>query len=109
MFHINGVKWRVKFVPSGSEVLTRSDGSITIGVTDNLTRTIYLDETLHGRKLKKVICHELTHAAMFSYDIELNIDQEEVIADLIATYGQEIIDKTNSIFSRLNKNKGTLN
>ncbi len=108
MFYINGIKWRIKFVPSGSELLMRSDSSITIGVTDSLTRTIYLDETLRGRKLKKVICHELTHAAMFSYGINLNIDQEEVIADLIATYGQEIIDKTNSIFDRLNKNRGTL-
>ncbi len=106
MFSINGIKWRIKFVPSGSELLMRSDGSVTIGVTDNLTRTIYLDETLRGKKLKKVICHELTHAAMFSYEIELNIDQEEIIADLIATYGQEIIDKTNSIFNRLNKNRG---
>lgn len=108
MFHINGVQWRIKFVPSGSKLLTRSDGSITIGVTDDVTRTVYLDETLRGKKLKKVICHELTHAAMFSYGIDLNIDQEEVIADLIATYGQEIIDKTNSIFDRLNKNRGTL-
>ncbi|MCM1324364.1 MAG: hypothetical protein NC218_09390 [Acetobacter sp.] len=103
MFFINGIKWRVQFVPSGCELLMRSDGSITIGVTDNDTRTISLDESLSGRKLKKVICHELTHAAMFSYGIELSIDQEEVIADLIATYGQEIISKTNSIFNRLNK------
>lgn len=108
MFYINGVKWRIKFVPSGSELLMRSDGSVTIGVTDNLTRTIYLDETLRDRKLKKVICHELTHAAMFSYGIDLNIDQEEVIADLIATYGQEIIDKTNSIFDRLKTKRETL-
>lgn len=34
---------------------------------------------------------------MFSYNIELNIAQEEVLADLIATYGQEIIAITNSI------------
>lgn len=85
----------------------RSDGSITIGVTDNDTRIISLDENLHGKKLKKVICHELTHAAMFSYGVDLNIDQEEIIADLIATYGQEIIHKTNTIFDRLNKKQGT--
>lgn len=108
MFSINGVQWRIKFVPSGSELLMRSDGSITIGVTDSFTRTIYLDETLRGKKLRKVICHELTHAAMFSYNIDLNIDQEEIIADLIATYGKEIIDKTDSIFNRLYENRGIL-
>jgi len=37
--------------------------------------------------MKKVLCHELTHAAMFSYGIELSIEQEELLADLIATYG----------------------
>lgn len=53
--------------------------------------------------MKKVLCHELTHAAMFSYGIELSIEQEELLADLIATYGQEIINMTNSIFNRLKK------
>ena len=48
---------------------------------------------------------------MFSYDIELSLEQEELLADLVATYGAEIIYKTNSIFKRLkeNKNKGTWN
>lgn len=55
--------------------------------------------------MKKVLCHELTHAAMFSYDVELNVDQEELLADLIATYGQEIIHTTNKIFSRLKENR----
>ena len=34
--------------------------------------------------------------------------QEELLADLIATYGQEIINMTNSIFNRLKKD-GELN
>lgn len=38
---------------------------------------------------------------MFSYNVELNIQQEELLADLIATYGQEIIDITNKIFTRM--------
>lgn len=65
------------------------------------TRTIYIDSTLNGKFLKKVLCHELTHAAMFSYGIELSIEQEELLADLIATYGEEIILITNKIFKKL--------
>ena len=38
-------------------------------------------------KLRKVLCHEVTHAAMFSYHVNLELSQEELIADLIATYG----------------------
>jgi hypothetical protein len=32
---------------------------------------------------------------MFSYDVWLKYDEEELLADLVATYGQEIIDITN--------------
>ena len=38
---------------------------------------------------------------MFSYNVDINIDQEELIADLIATYGSEIIDVTNRIFGKI--------
>lgn len=101
MFFINEVKWHLEFVPHDSELLMRSDGSRTIGMTDNLTKIIYIDETLHGKKLRKVLCHELTHAAIFSYGVELDIMQEELLADLIATYGEEIINITNKIFKKL--------
>jgi hypothetical protein len=47
------------------------------------------------------ICHEITHAAMFSYNVELSPDQEELLADLIATYGDEIIFITNKIFKKI--------
>ena len=46
--------------------------------------------------MKKVICHEVAHAAMFSYEVYLDPAQEEILADLIATYGHEIIYITNN-------------
>jgi len=51
--------------------------------------------------LKKVITHEIVHAAMFSYEVYLSPDQEEIIADIIATYGEEIINITNKVFKKL--------
>lgn len=51
--------------------------------------------------LKRVLCHEITHAAMFSYNVELTYEQEELLADLLATYGSEIISITNEIFKKL--------
>lgn len=103
MFRINGITWYVKFVPSHDETLMRSDGTIAIGMCDNNMHTIYINETLSGRLLKKVLCHEITHAAMFSYDIDLTLEQEEVIADLIASYGEEIIHITDTIFNKLRR------
>ena len=42
-------------------------------------------------------------AAMFSYKIYLSSDQKELLADLIATYGEEIIFITNKIFKKIQK------
>lgn len=101
MFFINGVGWKINYVPQNFPLLQRMNGQYTIGACDNLTRTIYINEMLQGKLLKKVLCHEITHAAMFSYNVDLSIEQQELIADLISTYGDEIIYITNKIFSKL--------
>ncbi len=101
MFNINNEEWCVKFVPEYHPMLYRSDGSLSIGTCDDNDKTIYINNTLHGFFLKKVLCHEITHAAMFSYDVDLTEEQEELLADLIATYGEEIIMIANKVFKKL--------
>lgn len=91
----------VKFCHPNHPMLRRSNGSTTIGSCDDNTKSIYLNRNLNGKMLKKVLCHELTHAAMFSYNVELSYEQEELLADLLATYGEEIIDITDNLFDRL--------
>lgn len=101
MLLINGVYWKLSFVPSDFPLLQRLTGEFTLGACDNLTRTIYINENLQGKLLRKVLCHQITHAAMFSYNVNLSIEQQELIADLISTYGDEIIYITNKIFTKL--------
>lgn len=101
MFLINNVYWKVAFVDPNFPLLQRMDGSYTIGACDNLTRTIYINKMLQGSLLKKVLCHQITHAAMFSYNVDLSVQQQELIADLLSTYGEEIIYITNKIFIKL--------
>ena len=101
MFLINGIYWKLAFVSPDYPLLQRMSGEFSIGACDNLTRTIYINETLTGKLLKKVLCHEITHAAMFSYNVQLTPEQEQLIADLISTYGEEIIYITNKIFTKL--------
>ena len=101
MFLINNIYWKLTFVPPNFPLLQRLNGQYSIGSCDNLTRTIYINQNLQGVLLKKVLCHQITHAAMFSYNVNLSIEQEELIADLISTYGQEIIYVTNKIFNKL--------
>ena len=108
MFDINGEWWRVKLCSPLHPALVRSDGSVTIGMCDDTVKTIYISEAIDSNLMKKVLCHEITHAAMFSYNINLDMHQEELLADLLATYGQEIIHNTNQLFNRIKEQKGSL-
>jgi hypothetical protein len=67
------------------------------------TKTIYISSAIEDDDylFQKVLCHEVVHAAMFSYGIYLPYDQEELMADIIATYGEEIIDIANNLFTHL--------
>ena len=105
MININNEEWYIKFVISDHPLLYRSDGSLSIAACDDNTKTIYINNQLSGKLFKKVLCHELTHAAMFSYNIDLTIEQEELLADLIATYGEEIITITNKVFNKLRESR----
>lgn len=84
-------------------MLLNNENEYTLGACDNDTKTIYISDILDNEKAWQVLCHEITHAAMFSYNIDLCLEQEELLADLIATYGYEIIDMTNTIFKKLKR------
>ena len=103
MYKINGITWYMIRVRSDSPMLMRSDGSITVGMCDRETQTIYISDALNGRFLRKVLLHEICHSAMFSYGIDMSVDQEELFCDLLSTYGDEIIAITDSVFKALSE------
>lgn len=74
-------------------------------MTDNKQKTIFLYENLDGSLLYKVLCHELVHAFCFSYGIRFSIEEEERMADFIATYGKEIFDMTDEIIGSIIRRK----
>ena len=69
--------------------------------TPNYNPQMPYTSELQGTFLRKVLCHEITHAAMFSYGVKLTLEQEELLADLLATYGDEIFFVTDKIFKKL--------
>jgi len=102
MFIINGETWNVRYVnPYDSSLKHYNNNTYALGCCNNIEKTIYINNTLRGSLAKKVLCHEIAHAAMFSYGVDLTYEQEELVADLIATYGDEIIFITNKIFNKL--------
>ena len=105
MIKINGVIWRILLVPPYHPGLKRSDRIFSLGCCDYITKTIYLSKDIQDRYIKKVLCHELVHAFMFSYKIDLSLEEEEKVADLISTYGQSIVDTSNKISQNIKKQK----
>ena len=101
MINLNGESWKILIVSSNHPAVQRPDGTYTLGCCDDLVKTIFVVENLTDYYFKKVLCHELVHACMYSYNVILDDLQEEILADLIATYGSEIMMITNSMFKRL--------
>ena len=92
MFTINNKMWDLVKVSRHSAMLQRSDGSKTVGMTDRNTQTVYLADHLRGKFLDRVLCHELCHAFCLSYNVYMDIDTEEIVADFLATYGREVFE-----------------
>lgn len=92
MFKINNKTWEIVKISRQNPMLMRSDGSRTVGMTDRNTQTIYIADDLLGGFLDKVLCHELCHAFCLSYNIYMDIETEEIVADFLATYGREVFE-----------------
>lgn len=103
--YINNILWKIKLVKSHNSNLYRNDGSLTIGMTDNNKCTIYINENLDGEILYKVLCHELCHAFVYSYNIILSNEMEELLSDFISSYGKTILECTDEIAGKIIKEK----
>lgn len=91
-FFVNENRWNLVFVRPSDENLQRSDGTYTLGVTDNTVKTVFVSDAIDGDLLTKVITHEVTHIFCFEYDLHFDINTEEILADFVATYGREVIE-----------------
>jgi Zn-dependent peptidase ImmA (M78 family) len=102
-FTVNNQEWNLVFVKPNSINLMRSDGSITIGMTDNNTKSVYINDRLNNYLFDKCLAHELCHVFCFSYDIYMPIEQEEYLADWISRYGRELIYLLDDLMQTLKK------
>lgn len=100
MIKINGELWRIRIVPPQHPALYRN-GNPALGCCDDVVKTIFISNILTQREMKKVLCHEMVHAAMYSYDVPITDYVEEIVADLIATYGNEIMSLTHMTYDKM--------
>lgn len=96
---INGVHWRVRIVSPAHPLLLTPWHTHALGVCDKITQTICIDKTLSPQQLKEVLCHEIVHAFMFSYNVDLSYKEEEMVAELMSEYGEDILAETNIIYN----------
>ena len=102
-FVINGKAWQERLVPPSYPALLMNYDRFTLGCCDNISKTIFIADGLSESKFYKVLGHEIVHAAMFSYQVLLTEDQEELLADVFSTYGSEIVMVTNKVFRKIKK------
>ena len=103
MFVLNGYVWKVKIVIPNHPMLLQPNGRYAIGVCDNNYKLICLSNKLRGKVFKEVLCHEMVHAAMFSYHIKIEHDFEEFIANFISRYGHQITQITDVVFKNIKR------
>lgn len=101
MFIINNIIWKIVFVPQDNDKLMRSDGSISLAVTDFNDRVVYISDRVKNGYLRKVMAHELCHCFCFSYNLYMPIQQEEYLADWVSVYGTDLICLLDNLMATL--------
>ena len=102
-FTVNNQEWNLVFVKPNSRNLMRSDWSITLGITDNNVKTVFINDRLNDYMTDKVICHELTHVFAFEFDYYMDIETEEIVADFMSLYGRKIVYLLDDLIAVLKK------
>ena len=105
MFTINGEYWQIVLVDPYDVALLMPNGNYALGACNDATKTIYISNELHGEIFEQVLGHELVHASMFAYNVALGHDEEELLAEIISVFGEEIVDITNVMFERIKERR----
>ena len=101
VFRVRDNLWRMEFCRPNSPNLLRSNGTRTVGVSDNSVKTVWIADDLSDYMRERVTCHEITHCICFEYNISLPIDLEEWLCNFMADHGREIIDLVDSLLSAI--------
>ena len=91
-FVVNDQEWNLQFVKPSSKELMRSNMTFTLGMTDNNTRTVYINNRLTDYMTNKVLAHEICHVFAFSFDYSMPIEVEETVADFFSLFGRDMIN-----------------
>lgn len=95
--------YNIHLINKNSKYLVMDDGEVHSGVTDFITKDIYIRNDLSDSSLKYTLYHEITHAYIESYGL-LQIDwNDEIVADFVANYMIDILGTIDEITSKLRR------
>lgn len=97
---INGIRWVVLIVKQSDTRLLMPTGW-TIGVTNVVDHTICISEGLSNEMLYKCISHEICHAIIFSYGLEMSIPDEECLCQIMENFSDDVLYYADRIYSNL--------
>lgn len=94
--------YNIHLINKNSKYLVMDD-EVHSGVTDFITKDIYIRNDLNDSSLKYTLYHEITHAYIESYGL-LQIDwNDEIVADFIANYMIDIFETIDEISNKLRR------
>ena len=99
VFVVNKNIWRIEFVNPYSDNLLMSNGNRVLGLCDNNIKTIFIANNQYGYKQEHIICHEITHAICFEYDLHLDYELEEWLCNFMADHIREVVEILDTILS----------
>lgn len=95
--------YNIHLINKNSKYLVMDDGEVHSGVTDFITKDIYIRNDLNDSSLKYTLYHEIIHAYIESYGL-LQIDwNDEIVADFVANYMIDILGTIDEITSKLRR------
>lgn len=105
VFIINNNLWLLKFTHPESPNLKMSNGKQVLGMCDNNIKTIFIANDQTGYKTEHIICHEITHAICFEYNITIPYGLEEDLCNFMANHGKEIIHIVEDLISAITRKR----
>lgn len=105
VFNINNNLWLLKFTYPESPDLRMSNGKQVLGMCDNNIKTIFIADNQTDYKTEHIICHEITHAICFEYNITIPYELEENLCNFMADHGKEIIYIVEDLISAITRKR----
>lgn len=101
MFVINNEYWDVMVVAPDDESLWMPWGGYALGACNDGDKTIYISAALNEYDFWTVLAHEITHAQLYSNNIYLDYNTEEIVAEIVSVFGKKVVALTDEMFRRL--------